>query len=74
MLPDRVALEGPYGEYPGYCTGEMGNGILCRVNTITHRRHPIMTVDTTGYKDDSATITSMSGALAIKRRLERHGV
>ncbi len=74
VLPDRVGLEGPYGEYPGYRTGEMGNGILCRVNAITHRRHPIMTVDTTGYKDDSATITSMSGALAIKRRLERHGV
>lgn len=74
VLPDRVGLEGPYGEYPGYRTGEMGNGILCRVNAITYRHQPILTVDATGYKDDSATITSMSGALAIKRRLERHGV
>lgn len=74
VLPDRVGLEGPYGEYPGYRTGEMGNGILCRVNAVTHRRRPILTVDATGYRDDSATITSMSGALAIKRRLERHGV
>ena len=74
VLPDRVALEGPYGEYPGYRTGEMGNGILCRVDAVTHRRHPILTVDATGYMDDSATITSMSGALAIKRRLERHGI
>jgi len=74
ILPDRVALEGPYGEYPGYRTGEMGGGILCRVTAITHRRRPILTVDATGYKDDSSTITAMTGALAIKRRLERHGL
>jgi 4-hydroxy-3-polyprenylbenzoate decarboxylase len=74
VLPDRVSLEGPYGEYPGYRTGEMGNGILCRVNAITHRRRPTLTVDATGYKDDSAIITSMTGALTIKRRLERHGI
>ena len=74
VLPDRVALEGPYGEYPGYRTGEMGNGILCRITAITHRRRPILTVDATGYKDDSAIITSMTGALAIKHRLERHDV
>lgn len=74
VLPDRVGLEGPYGEYPGYRTGEMGNGILTRVTAVTHRRNPILTVDATGYKDNSSTSTSLSGALAIKRRLERHGV
>ena len=74
VLPDRVSLEGPYGEYPGYRTGEMGNGVLCRVNAITHRRRPILTVDATGFKDDSTTITSMTGALSIKRRLAKHGI
>ncbi len=74
VLPDRVGLEGPYGEYPGYRTGEMGNGILKRVTAFTHRLNPILTVDATGYKDNSSTSTSLSGALAIKRRLERHGV
>ena len=74
VLPDRIGLEGPYGEYPGYRTGEMGNGILVRVTAVTHRRNPILAVDATGYKDDSSTITSLSGALAIKRRLERHGL
>jgi len=73
-LPDRVGLEGPYGEYPGYRTGEMGNGILFRTSAITHRKKPVLTVDATGYKDDSSTVTALSGALAIKRRLERHGV
>jgi 4-hydroxy-3-polyprenylbenzoate decarboxylase len=74
VLPDRVGLEGPYGEYPGYRTGEMGGGILCRINAVTHRRNPVLTVDATGYKDDSAIVTSMTGALAIRRRLERHGI
>jgi phenylphosphate carboxylase alpha subunit len=73
-LPDSVGLEGPYGEYPGYRTGEMGNGILCRISAITHRHNPILTVDATGYRDDSSTITALTGAIAIKRRLERHGI
>ncbi|MBI4526668.1 MAG: UbiD family decarboxylase [Deltaproteobacteria bacterium] len=74
VLPDCVGLEGPYGEYPGYRTGEMGNGILFRVNAVTHRRGPILTVDATGYRDDSSTITALTGAIAIKRRLQRHGL
>jgi phenylphosphate carboxylase alpha subunit len=71
---DRIAQEGPYGEYPGYRSGEMGNSICARVTAITHRRDPILTLDTTGFMDSSATTTSISGAIAIKRRLEKHGV
>lgn len=74
VLPDCVGLEGPYGEYPGYRTGEMGNGILLRVTAVTHRNSPVLTVDATGYRDDSSTITALTGAVAIKRRLERHGL
>jgi 4-hydroxy-3-polyprenylbenzoate decarboxylase len=74
VLPDRVGLEGPYGEYPGYRTGEMGNGVLVRATAMTYRRRPIYTVDATGYKDDSSTITALSGAIAIQRRLEKRGV
>ncbi len=74
ILPDRIAMEGPYGEYPGYRTGEMAYGILMDVQAITHREAPIHTLDATGFKDDSATVTSFTGAIAVKRRLERHGV
>lgn len=74
VYPDRVAQEGPYGEYPGYRSGEMGNALCARVTTITHRRKPILTLDTTGFMDSSACTTSISGAIAIKRRLEKHGV
>lgn len=71
---DRINQEGPYGEYPGYRSGEMGNAICARVTTITHRRDPILTVDTTGFMDSSATSTSITGAIAIKRRLEANNV
>ncbi len=74
IFPDRIAQEGPYGEYPGYRSGEMGNSLCAKVTAITHRRDPILTLDTTGFKDSSATTTSISGAIAIKRRLEKHGV
>ncbi|HEX2713179.1 MAG TPA: UbiD family decarboxylase [Candidatus Acidoferrales bacterium] len=74
VLPDRIAQEGPYGEYPGYRTGEMGHSICARVTAITHRRRPIFTVDVTGLKDCSSIVTSISGAIAIQRRLEKHGV
>jgi UbiD family decarboxylase len=74
VLPDRIAQEGPYGEYPGYRTGEMGHAVCARVTAITHRRQPILTVDTTGFKDSSSIVTSISGAVAIRRRLEKHGV
>lgn len=74
ILPDRIAMEGPYGEYPGYRTGEMAYGILMDVKAITYRDGPIHTLDCTGLKDDSATVTSFTGAIAIKRRLERHGI
>ncbi|MFQ5829271.1 MAG: UbiD family decarboxylase [Candidatus Methylomirabilia bacterium] len=74
VLPDRIAQEGPYGEYPGYRTGEMGHGICARVTAITHRRQPIFPIDTTGFKDSSSIVTSISGAIAIQRRLEKHGV
>ena len=60
VYPDRVNQEGPYGEYPGYRSGEMGNAICARVTAITHRRDPIWTLDTTGFMDSSATSTSGS--------------
>ena len=74
VLPDRIAQEGPYGEYPGYRTGEMGHAICARVTAITHRKNPILTLDTTGFMDSSACNTSISGAIAIKRRLQKYGI
>jgi len=74
IYPDKIAQEGPYGEYPGYRSGEMGNSVCARVTAITHRRDPIFTIDTTGFMDSSAVTTSISGAIAIRRRLERYDI
>ncbi len=74
ILSDAVAMEGPYGEYPGYRTGEMGCGILVDITAIAFRDDPIHTLDCTGLKDDSAIVTSLTGATAVKRRLQRHGL
>lgn len=74
VYPDRVNQEGPYGEYPGYRSGEMGNAICARVTAITQRRDPIWTLDTTGFMDSSATSTSITGAIAIQRRLEANNI
>ena len=74
VYPNAIAQEGPYGEYPGYCSGEMGNALVARVTAITHRKNPILSLDTTGFMDSSAVSTSISGAISIKRRLEKYGV
>ncbi len=74
ILPDRIAHEGPYGEYPGYRSGEMGRGVLCRVQAITYRNDPILTVDCTGLKDCTSVVTALGGGIAVQRRLERQGI
>lgn len=74
VIPDQIAMEGPYGEYPGYRSGEMGAGILMKVNTICHKKNPILSMDCTGYKDCSSTVTALGGGVAIRRSLERAGI
>jgi phenylphosphate carboxylase alpha subunit len=74
ILPDFIAHEGPYGEYPGYRSGEMGAGILMKVNTISHRKNPILSMDCTGYKDCSSTVAALGGGVGIFRQLQRAGI
>ena len=74
ILPDQVAMEGPYGEYPGYRSGEMGAGILMKVNTIAHKKNPMLSMDCTGYKDCSSTVTALGGGIGVQRKLENAGL
>lgn len=74
ILPDRIAHEGPYAEYPGYRSGEMGSGILMKVNTICYRKNPVLPMDCTGLKDCSSVVIALGGAVDIQRGLERAGV
>ncbi len=75
LLPDRIALEGPFGEYPGYRSGTMGEGVLVQVTAITHRKDPILTLTTLGIPpDDSSIAASLTAGIAMKRGLKRRGV
>lgn len=75
LLPDRIALEGPFGEYPGYRSGTMGEGVLVQITAITHRINPIMTLSTLGIPpDDSSIAASLTAAIAMKRGLKRRGI
>ncbi len=75
VLPDRIALEGPFGEYPGYRSGTMGEGVLVQITAITHRKNPIITLSTLGIPpDDSSIAASLTAAIAMKRGLKRRGL
>ncbi|MDP2645434.1 MAG: UbiD family decarboxylase [Desulfobacterales bacterium] len=75
ILPDGVAPEGPFGEYPGYRTGIARTGILCRVTAITHRSDPIISMISLGVPvDDSSVAAALTAGISIKRRLLKHGL
>jgi phenylphosphate carboxylase alpha subunit len=75
LLPDRIAPEGPFGEYPGYRSGTMSEGVLVQITAITHRNNPILTLSTLGIPpDDSSIAASLTAAIAMKRGLKRRGI
>lgn len=75
LLPDRIAPEGPFGEYPGYRSGTMGEGVLVQISAITHRKNPILSLSTLGIPpDDSSIAASLTAGIAMKRGLKRRGV
>lgn len=74
VLPDRIAREGPYGEYTGYRIAEIDIGVLVNVKAITYRDHPIHTTDCTGFKDGATLASGITLAIGIRRSLEARGL
>ncbi len=75
ILPEVIAPEGPFGEYPGYLTGKARTALACPVKAITYRNSPILTMISLGVPvDDSSAAAAMTASLSIKRRLKRHGI
>lgn len=73
ILPDKIAAEGPFGEYPGYRSRKVRSGMLCQVKAITYRSSPILTTICLGIPpDDSSIAASLAAGWAMKRRLLRH--
>jgi 4-hydroxy-3-polyprenylbenzoate decarboxylase len=75
LMPDKIAPDGPFGEYPGYRSGTMFEGVAVKVKGITHRHNPIVTTIALGMPpDDSSIAASLTAAVAMKRGLLRRGV
>jgi len=75
LLPDVGAPEGPFGEYPGYRTSGYRANLYFRLTAITHRNSPILTMSALGIPpDDSSVGGAMGVAIALKRRLQSHGL
>ena len=75
ILPDKLAPEGPFGEYPGYRTSGYKANLLFQVTALTFRNSPIITMSVLGVPpDDSHVGGSMGVALGLKRRLLDHGL
>ncbi len=75
VMPDKIAPDGPFGEYPGYRSGTMCAGVAAKVNAVTYRTKPIMTTIALGTPpDDSSIAASLTAAVAMKKGLLSHGV
>jgi 4-hydroxy-3-polyprenylbenzoate decarboxylase len=73
--PDIIVPDGPFGEYPGYRSGTMAEGIAFRVKAITYRNNPILTMTCLGYPVDCSSISaSLTAAVGMKKGLQRRGV
>ncbi|MDP2646696.1 MAG: UbiD family decarboxylase [Desulfobacterales bacterium] len=75
LMPDKIAPDGPFGEYPGYRSGTMCDGVAVKVSAVTYRNDPILTMIALGTPpDDSSIAASMSAGIAMKQGLLRHGI
>jgi len=75
VLPDKIAPDGPFGEYPGYRSGTMCQGVAVKVKAITYRNNPIVTMISLGTPpDDSSIAASLTAAVSMKKGLLRRGV
>lgn len=75
ILPDSQVPFGPYGEFPGYRSPERPTSPAFRVKAITHRNDPILTMSCLGIvADDGAISSSLTGAVALKKRLRDWGI
>ena len=75
LQPDKIAPDGPFGEYPGFRSGTMCEGVAVKVNAVTYRNDPIVTMICIGTPpDDSSIAASLSAAVSMKNGLKRRGV
>ena len=74
-LYGETMIEGPFGEYTGYRSDPRGQRPVYRVNAITYRNNPILTMSCMGLPVTSDTVVrSMDYEILIKRVLKMNGI
>ena len=68
-------LEGPFGEYTGYRSDPRDLRYVYRINAITYRNNPILTMSCMGTPVTSDTVVrSMDYEIFLKRILKMNGI
>ncbi|MBI2854460.1 MAG: UbiD family decarboxylase [Chloroflexi bacterium] len=75
MLLGETTLEGPFGEYTGYRSDPRQPSTTYKINAVTYRKNPILTVTCMGVPVTSDTIVrSMDYELLIKKVLKMNAI
>ncbi len=75
MLLGKTLLEGPFGEYTGYRSDPREPQAAYRINAVTYRNDPIVTMSCMGIPVTSDTVVrSMDYELLMKRVLRMNGI
>ena len=75
VLPHERKTEGPFGEYMGYEAGKASPKPVFRVNAITYRNDPILTVSNMGMPiHESQTVLGLTKSADIYGELKKMGL
>lgn len=75
VLPGERKLEGPFGEYTGYEAGARMPRPVLRVQCITHRKNPILTMCNPGKPwEEDAVMDSITVSAMLENELEARGI
>ncbi|MDP2647453.1 MAG: UbiD family decarboxylase [Desulfobacterales bacterium] len=75
MLQGETMIEGPFGEYTGYRSDPRGPRPVYRINAVTYRNNPVLTMSCMGLPVTSDTVVrSMDYEILIKRVLKMNGI
>ncbi len=67
--------EGPFGEFPGYRSSPREPRSVYRINAITHRTDPILTMTCVGMPvDEDHSLSALARGMAYKVLLRRAGI
>lgn len=74
ILPNERILEGPFGEYTGYCSGPVEPKPAIHIKAVTHRNNPIFTMSCLGIPIDDNSVMSFTRCTEFLDALKKRGL